>query len=395
LNGAGCDAVRMSRRVPRPLQRQEPNCPECGLAVGTHGAATAEPSLPATMDEGTSGVEEQPAAARAAGESGVRGWLNRRKAEHDERRLEDDRYRAALAKVRGGDDSAETLAELRGLADPRHRSDAHAALLAFSDGLLADDLLSSTEEERWQEVGDALGVTQADLNRPEFKGLLVHLTIARINDGRLPEVPAGQARLMAKRGEIVHLETGAALMKEVIDREFRGGSRGVSVPIAKGVRFRTGSFRGKSVVVGSHMEAADTGIISVSSKRIVFMGTRKTIETPTPSSQAWTPTPTASASTRPTGKERRSSRSRSADKSSPQPSKPPPNAKPDRPARHSFSFRTSYRRRRQYDDARRYRTSAASESPALPPVMRVRQARRCGRVLVGFRGRLWDYPLLS
>jgi hypothetical protein len=42
-------------------------------------------------------------------------------------------------------------------------------------------------------------------------------------------------------------------MREVIDREFRGGSRGVSVPIAKGVRFRTGSFRGKSVVGGSHM----------------------------------------------------------------------------------------------------------------------------------------------
>ncbi len=209
----------------------------------------------------------------------MRGWLNRRKAEHDERKVEDDRYRAALAKLRGGDDSTQTLTELRALADPRHRDDAHAALLAFSDGLLADDLLSTTEEERWQEVGDALGVTQADLNRPEFKGLLVRLTIARINDGRLPEVPAGQARLMAKRGEIVHLETGAALMKEVIEREFRGGSRGVSVPIAKGVRFRTGSFRGKSVVVGSHLEAADTGIISVSSKRVVFMGTRKTIDT--------------------------------------------------------------------------------------------------------------------
>jgi hypothetical protein len=213
-------------------------------------------------------------------EGRVRGWLNRRKAEHDQRRLEDERYRAALAKLRGGDDSPETMAELRGLVDPRHRSEAHSALLAFSERLLADDLLSTTEEARWQGVGDALGVSQADLNQPEFKGLLVRLTIARINDGRLPEVPAGQAHLMAKRGEIVHLETAAALMKEVIDREFRGGSRGVSVPIAKGVRFRTGSFRGKSVVVGSHLEAADTGIISVSSKRVVFMGTRKTLDTP-------------------------------------------------------------------------------------------------------------------
>jgi hypothetical protein len=46
------------------------------------------------------------------------------------------------------------------------------------------------------------------------------------------------------------------------------------------VRFRTGSFRGQSVVVGSHLAAADTGIISVSSKRVVFLGTRKTIDTP-------------------------------------------------------------------------------------------------------------------
>jgi hypothetical protein len=245
--------------------------------VAKEEPVAAEPTPPATVDTTTtSDVQTQAMAA----EGGVRGWLNRRKTEHDQRRLEDERYRAALARLRGGDDSPETMAELRGLADPRHRSETHAALVAFSEGLLADDLLSTTEEARWQEVGDVLGVSQADLNRPEFKGLVARLTIARINDGRLPEVPAGQARLMAKRGEIVHLETAAALMKEVIDREFRGGSRGVSVPIAKGVRFRTGSFRGKSVVVGSHLEAADTGIISVSSKRVVFMGTRKTLDMP-------------------------------------------------------------------------------------------------------------------
>lgn len=256
-------------------------CPECGLAVEKHVPAMAAPPLPATTDaQARAGVEAGPAAADVAVVGGVRGWLNRRKAEHDERRLEDERYRAALARLRGGDDSAETLAQLRELGDPRHRNDAQAALLAFSNDLLEDDLLSTEEEQRWQEVGDALGVTQADLNGTAFKGLLVRLTIARINDGRLPEVPAGEAHLMAKRGETVHLETAAALMKEVVDREFRGGSRGVSVPIAKGVRFRTGSFRGKSVVVGSHLEAADTGLISVSSKRIVFMGTRKTIETP-------------------------------------------------------------------------------------------------------------------
>jgi hypothetical protein len=85
---------------------------------------------------------------------------------------------------------------------------------------------------------------------------------------------------MPKRGEIIHLETDASLMKEVIDRQYRGGSRGISFPIAPHVRYRTGSFRGRSVVVGSHLEVADAGTLSVSSSRIVFMGAKKTMETP-------------------------------------------------------------------------------------------------------------------
>jgi hypothetical protein len=69
-------------------------------------------------------------------------------------------------------------------------------------------------------------------------------------------------------------------MKEVVDREFRGGSQGVSIPLGHGVRYRTGAFRGKSVVVGSHLTVADTGPIVITSQRIVFLGQRKTIETP-------------------------------------------------------------------------------------------------------------------
>lgn len=83
---------------------------------------------------------------------------------------------------------------------------------------------------------------------------------------------------MAKKGEVVHLETGAALLKEVAVREYRGGYNGVPFRVAKGVRFNTGGFRGRSVVVGTTLQTTDTGILSVSSKRAVFMGTAKTIE---------------------------------------------------------------------------------------------------------------------
>lgn len=218
--------------------------------------------------------------AESPHEGGVRGWLDRRKLQHEEQTLEDGRYQAALGKLRSGDDSPETLAELSNLADQRHTKDSCAALIAYSEALLHDDRITPEEEAVWERVSDALGVKSADLATRQFAGILTQLAIGRINDGRLSVIPPGGARLMVKPGEIVHIEVTASLMKEVIDREFQGGSSGISVPLGKGLRYRTGSFRGKSVVVGSHLEAADTGTLSVSSRRVVFMGNRKTIDTP-------------------------------------------------------------------------------------------------------------------
>src|SRR5438045_9795905 len=69
-------------------------------------------------------------------------------------------------------------------------------------------------------------------------------------------------------------------MKEVAIREFRGGGGGFSIPIAKGVRYRTTSFRGHNVVVGTELQVADEGTLSVTSVRAVFTGARRTIELP-------------------------------------------------------------------------------------------------------------------
>jgi hypothetical protein len=52
---------------------------------------------------------------------------------------------------------------------------------------------------------------------------------------------------------------------------------GVSFRIAKGVSYRTGAIRGKSVVVGTELQVADSGVLAVTSQRIAYMG-NKTIE---------------------------------------------------------------------------------------------------------------------
>jgi hypothetical protein len=106
-----------------------------------------------------------------------------------------------------------------------------------------------------------------------------HLLIASINGGVLPELPSHQ--LITKKGEVVHLEWPAELMKEVTLREFRAGYHGFSFPIGKtGIRYRVGGARGHSVVTGTQIQVADTGVLCISSQRAVFIGSRKTMEMP-------------------------------------------------------------------------------------------------------------------
>lgn len=84
--------------------------------------------------------------------------------------------------------------------------------------------------------------------------------------------------IVLKSGEIGRASFAATLMKEVAIREMRGGSSGVSVRIAKGVTYRTGQMRARSVVVGTQIQVQDTGILSVTNRRAVFVGQARTLE---------------------------------------------------------------------------------------------------------------------
>jgi hypothetical protein len=143
--------------------------------------------------------------------------------------------------------------------------------------VLADDLVTQTEEDRLESVASLVGI-DASTWRAAGPDLGGRFLIARINDGRLPQLDV--ANVLLKKGEIAHMEIQARLMKEVVDRETRGAYSGVSFRVAKGVRFNTGSYRGHSVVVGSQMVEADQGPLTLTSMRAVFCGLRKTLELP-------------------------------------------------------------------------------------------------------------------
>ena len=147
----------------------------------------------------------------------------------------------------------------------------------YADSVLTDDQLTVQEELGLYELAGALGVDQQAWSA-KHRDVLLRLFVARANDGRLAEID--EPTLLRKGEEAVYLETEAALMKEVAIREYQGAYGGFSFRIAKGVRYSTGRTRGRSVVVGTELQVADEGVLSVSSTRAVYLGGKKSIEFP-------------------------------------------------------------------------------------------------------------------
>jgi hypothetical protein len=138
--------------------------------------------------------------------------------------------------------------------------------------VLADDILSKEEEQEFLHFAESLEV---DLNN--YPAIFDRFVIANANAGRFPEaVPP--LHIIPKAGEVVYMESHASLMKEVADRQWQGGSSGFSFRVAKGVRFRTGNTRGHMLQVGTKIIEKDTGLLSVTSSRLVFSGRTTTQE---------------------------------------------------------------------------------------------------------------------
>ena len=80
-------------------------------------------------------------------------------------------------------------------------------------------------------------------------------------------------------GELFYFEAAATYFEERSVRQHTGTSSGVSIPVAKGIRFRVGSSRGQSIT--KHVLAPeDQGILVIGDRRVVFTGSRRTISVP-------------------------------------------------------------------------------------------------------------------
>ena len=138
-----------------------------------------------------------------------------------------------------------------------------------------DDILNAQEEADLIGACKALGLHIKDLRTLNFAAW-EQLAVARINDSRPPTL--ADPPMIVKAGEVAYAAFQVGLLKEVVRREWRGRSSGLSVPLGMGVRYRFGGSRGKSVVVGQDLVVSDSGALVITSDRAVFLGGQKTLE---------------------------------------------------------------------------------------------------------------------
>jgi hypothetical protein len=177
------------------------------------------------------------------------------------------RYSETLAALASGAPTDTTqlpvLATQTGLAPEQLAQKRTEAFTSYVQRAVGDEILTPEEEEHVQELVRILGVDLGAFLQQDPE-LGRHVMVAEANGGFLPAVLS--SRLVQKRGEIVHLEVEAALLKDVTVRQSQGGYSGFSFPIGKtGIRYRVGGYRGHSVEVGTKRVPADDGFLVISS----------------------------------------------------------------------------------------------------------------------------------
>ena len=149
-----------------------------------------------------------------------------------------------------------------------NRKNALELLRQEKDKALSDSRLTDEEEKSLRELTSKLGLTEEDfLGSMDDRSHLAYCKLMwDIENGRLPEI---ESPIILQKNELCHFSIDAERLKtKTVTTGYSGGSRGVSVRIAKGVSYRVGAYRGHPIKEEVTMNYPGTLVIT--SKRLVF-----------------------------------------------------------------------------------------------------------------------------
>lgn len=149
---------------------------------------------------------------------------------------------------------------------------------------LDDDLLSQEEEKRAVEFKKYFELTQTDLDKNgAYTRVIMSAVLRDLAEGVIPESRVNiQDRLpflFQKSEKPIWCFQNVEYYEQKTRTEYVGGSHGISVRLAKGLYYRTSSYRGRPVKI-EEMKYAGTGSLVITSKHIYFGSDLKKFKIP-------------------------------------------------------------------------------------------------------------------
>jgi hypothetical protein len=149
---------------------------------------------------------------------------------------------------------------------------------------LEDGILSTDEEENVGKFREKLGLPQEVLDKNGSLQKVFKASILReLTEGNIPEPKINiQGHLpinFQKTEKLVWLFHDVEFYELRTRTQYQGGYSGASIRVAKGLYYRTGSFRGHPVKI-EEMKYIDTGLFALTNKHVYFASSSKNFRTP-------------------------------------------------------------------------------------------------------------------
>lgn len=154
---------------------------------------------------------------------------------------------------------------------------------AAVDNAVQDGVLTTTEEQRIDELARALRMDVGELPQAQVQSLSMARTLREVIEGRIPPcggAVGGALPFNYQRGEQpVWVFPDVQQIVEKTTRDWVAGSSGVSFRVARGIYYRVGGSRGHAIESTS-MVVDDTGPFAVTTKHVYFGGARRAARIP-------------------------------------------------------------------------------------------------------------------
>lgn len=140
----------------------------------------------------------------------------------------------------------------------------------------SDSFITKDEEQELEKIQNYLRINDSEIKKTKKELYRLRL-LSQIQEGNIPVIMVNN--IILQKGEKVYwVEPGELLEEKVINRKYKGGSKGVSFRVMKGVHYRIGGTKGHVIIEKGIVNVSD-GKFVITNKRLIFRGVIKSFAT--------------------------------------------------------------------------------------------------------------------